>query len=378
LSLPIGAFLGIEHFTPPWDVVFLPLFNLLVLLYRILFSDLALAIIVFVVVVRLILWPLFVRQIRSQKEMQRMQPLVREIRRKHKGNNQKVFEEQQALYREHGVSQLGGCLPLVLQLPILFSLYQVLLRASGVITNFQPNDGNRAAFEALQQAGVVVADQTAANTYHVAVTGACDLPQYAQLSQFLPINCQLIDPLKLHAPIDSTINWLLGLDLARVDHVFSLPVLGFSISALALVAGIFQFVQAKMTSPRPDPDDPTSSTTATLTYVFPLMMVLWGAFFPSGLILYYLVLTVTLIVQQYFIMGWGNLFPILGWQPRWAPPSDDAMPKRLTPRNERAAKDETKGDADERSQTTTGSRSAPGNNRQQPRSGSRRRRGRRR
>jgi YidC/Oxa1 family membrane protein insertase len=377
LSLPFGAFMGIEHFTPPWDVVFLPLFNLLVFLYRILFSDLALAIIVFVVVVRLILWPLFVRQIRSQKEMQRMQPLVREIRRKHKGNNQKIFEEQQALYREHGVSQLGGCLPLLLQLPILFSLYQVLLRASGVITSFQPNDSNRAAFEALKNAGVVVAD-AAPNSYHVAVDGACNLPQYAQLSQFLPINCQLIDPLKLHAPIDSTVNWLLGLDLARVDHVFALPLFGFSISALALVAGIFQFVQAKMTSPRPDPDDPTSSTTATLTYVFPLMMVFWGAFFPSGLILYYLVLTVTLIVQQYFIMGWGNLFPILGWQPRWAPPPDDATPKRPLPRKEKGAEDETKGAAGERSPSTTGPRSALGNPRQQPRSGSRRRRGRRR
>jgi YidC/Oxa1 family membrane protein insertase len=372
--------MGIEHFTPPWDVVFLPLFNLLVLLYRVLFSDLALAIIVFVVVVRLILWPLFVRQIRSQKEMQRMQPLVREIRRKHKGNNQKIFEEQQALYREHGVSQFGGCLPLVLQLPILFSLYQVLLRASGVITGFQVNDGNRAAFTALQQAGVVMADPSAANTYHVAVDGACNLPQYAQLPQFLPVNCQLIDALKLpaHMPIDSTINWLLGLDLAHVDHTFALPVAGFYISALALLAGLLQFVQAKMTSPRPDPDDPTSSTTATLTYVFPLMMVLWGAFFPSGLILYYLVLTVTLIVQQYFIMGWGNLFPILGWQPGWAPPPNDAMPKRLPQRNEKAARDDTKGAADAGSASTTGPSSAPGNPRQQPRSGSKRRRGRRR
>ena len=90
----IGAgFLGIEHFTPPWDVFFLPLFNLLVLLYQIPFFDFALAIIVFTIVIRTILAPLFVRQIRSQKEMQRMQPLVREVQRKHKGNRQKIAEE---------------------------------------------------------------------------------------------------------------------------------------------------------------------------------------------------------------------------------------------------------------------------------------------
>ena len=131
----IGAgFLGIEHFTPPWDVFFLPLFNLLVLLYQIPFFDFALAIIVFTIVIRTILAPLFVRQIRSQKEMQRMQPLVREVQRKHKGNRQKIAEETMALYREHGVNQFGGCLPVLLQLPILFALYQALIRASNVVT----------------------------------------------------------------------------------------------------------------------------------------------------------------------------------------------------------------------------------------------------
>ena len=61
----IGAgFLGIEHFTPPWDVFFLPLFNLLVAAYHLLFSDFALAIIVFTIVIRMILAPLFIKQIR--------------------------------------------------------------------------------------------------------------------------------------------------------------------------------------------------------------------------------------------------------------------------------------------------------------------------
>ena len=128
----IGAgFLGIEHFTPPWDIFFLPLFNLLIFLYQLPFFDFALAIIVFTIVIRTILAPLFVRQIRSQKEMQRMQPLVRELQRKHKGNRQKIAEETMALYKEHGVNQFGGCLPVVLQLPILFALYQALIRASG-------------------------------------------------------------------------------------------------------------------------------------------------------------------------------------------------------------------------------------------------------
>ena len=92
------------------------------------------AIILFTVIIRFALAPLFVRQIRSQREMQRMQPLVREIQRKHKGNRQKITEETMALYKEHGVNQFGGCLPVVLQLPLLFALYQALIRAANVVT----------------------------------------------------------------------------------------------------------------------------------------------------------------------------------------------------------------------------------------------------
>jgi len=317
----IGAgFLGIESFTPPWDLFFLPLFNLLVFLFRIPFFDFALAIIVFTIIIRTILAPLFVRQIRSQKEMQRMQPLVREVQRKHKGNRQKITEETMALYKEHGVNQFGGCLPVVVQLPILFALYQALIRASGVITGFTVNEGNQAAFDTLSGAGVVSAVEGQPNTFQVAFEGACNLPEYSQLPQFLPLNCQLVDPVKLSDHVDTTVGWLLGLNLAEIDDVFAISLFGgFALSALAIIAAVLQFVQVKMTSPRPNPEDPTSSMTSTMTYTFPLLTIVWGGIFPSGLILYWIVYTAYLVVQQFLIMGWGNLFPIFGWQPRWAP-----------------------------------------------------------
>ena len=325
----IGAgFLGIEHFTPPWDVFFLPLFNLLIALFKIPFFDFALAIIVFTIVIRTILAPLFVRQIRSQKEMQRMQPLVREIQRKHKGNRQKITEETMALYKEHGVNQFGGCLPVLLQLPLLFALYQALIRASGVITGFTTNAGNQAAFDTLKEANVVEAVAGQANTFQVAFNGACNLPEYAQLPQFLPLNCQLIDPIKLTSHVDTTVGWLFNLDLARIDHVFAINLGFFAISLLAVIAAILQFVQVKMTSPRPNADDPTSGMTSTMMYTFPLLTIVWGGIFPSGLILYWVVYTAYLVVQQYRIMGWGNLFPLFGWTPSWAPKGDDSPPPR--------------------------------------------------
>ncbi len=322
------GFLGIEHFTPPWDVFFLPLFNFLIFFYQILFNDFALAIIVFTVVIRTILAPLFVRQIRSQREMQRMQPLVREIQRKHKGNRQKITEETMALYREHGVNQFGGCLPVVLQLPILFALYQALIRASNTVTLTAEQAGSD-AFTQLQQALPGIQPIAgAANQYAAPVSGACNLTQFsrAEFSHLLPLNCQLIDPLQLATTVNTKVNWLLGLDLAQRDHVFALviPGVGFSLSLLAVVAALLQFIQVKMTSPRRNPDDPTAAATGTMTYLFPLLTIFWGGIFPSGLILYWVIYTAYLVVQQFLIMGWGNLFPILGWQPAWAPSPDSS------------------------------------------------------
>jgi YidC/Oxa1 family membrane protein insertase len=383
-----AGFLGIEHFTPPWDVFFLPLFNLLIASYRIIFSDFALAIIVFTIVIRTLLAPLFVRQIRSQKEMQRMAPLIREVNRKHKGNRTKIAEETQALYREHGVNPAAGCLPVVMQLPLLFALYQALIRASNVVT-LSVKDAASTTFTQLQaalpgitkigdikdSAGVVTQYQ-----YAAPVAGACNMPQFEvpNFTHFLPLNCQLIEPLHLTARINTHVSWLFNLDLAQIDKVFGfiIPGLGFTISALAVLAALLQFVQVRMTSPKPNPDDPTSSTTNTMTYLFPLLTIWWGGLFPSGLILYWVVYTAYLIAQQFRIMGWGNLFPLFGWQPSFAPQVETGLVSR-PPRRETAEPDNP-GKSTASASTPRPGGSQGGANRLAPRPIKKKRRGRKR
>jgi YidC/Oxa1 family membrane protein insertase len=383
----IGAgFLGIEHFTPPWDVFFLPLFNLLIASYRIIFSDFALAIIVFTIVIRTLLAPLFVRQIKSQKEMQRMAPLIREVNRKHKGNRTKIAEETQALYKEHGVNPAAGCLPVVAQLPLLFALYQALIRASNVVT-LSVKDAASDTFTQLQAAmpGAITklhdvkdaAGHVTQVQYAAPVAGPCNLPQFevTNFTHFLPLNCQLIDPLKLTEKINTHVSWLFNLDLAQVDKVFGfvIPGLGFTISALAVLAALLQFVQVRMTSPKPNPDDPTSSTTNTMTYLFPLLTIWWGGLFPSGLILYWVVYTAYLTVQQFRIMGWGNLFPLFGWQPGFAPAPETGVVSRPVRRD--ASPDNPGSDATPPNQRPAGT---PGGNRPVSRPNKKRRRGRKR
>jgi YidC/Oxa1 family membrane protein insertase len=314
-----------------------------------------------------------VRQIRSQREMQRMQPLVREIQRKHKGNRQKITEETMALYREHGVNQFGGCLPVLIQLPLLFALYQALIRASNVVT-LNAEQAASSTFAQLQQAlPGITAVANEPNKFNAPISGACDLAQFniPEYSHFLPLNCQLIEPLQLSESVNTAVPWLFNLDLARIDHVFAIPIVGFALSGLAVVAAILQFMQVKMTSPKPNPDDPTSATTSTMTYLFPLMTIFWGGLFPSGLILYWIVYTAYLVVQQYMIMGWGNLFPIFGWQPRWAPPPEEVRPRPAR----RDAAPEPEPDRRDESRQPNSNRpgSAPGASRQRSRSGQKRR-----
>ena len=97
------------------------------------------AIILLTIVIRLALLPLTIKQTRSMAEMQQIQPLVKEIQRKYKGNRQKLNEELMAVYKEHRVNPLGGCLPLVMQFPFFIALYAVL-RASSPAVALMPPD----------------------------------------------------------------------------------------------------------------------------------------------------------------------------------------------------------------------------------------------
>ncbi len=81
--------------------------------------------IIFAILVKIIVYPLTKKSFQSTKEMQAVQPLVAELKEKHKSNPQKLNQETMNLYKEHGVNPLGGCLPLLLQMPLLFALFQV-------------------------------------------------------------------------------------------------------------------------------------------------------------------------------------------------------------------------------------------------------------
>ncbi|MBI4134629.1 MAG: membrane protein insertase YidC [Candidatus Sungbacteria bacterium] len=114
------------------EILYRPLVNVLVFLYEMLpYHDLGLAIVLLTVAVRLMLYPLISRSMNAQKELARLQPEIKALQEKHKENREEQARHIMELYRTRGVNPFSGCLPVLIQLPLLFALYQVFLHATG-------------------------------------------------------------------------------------------------------------------------------------------------------------------------------------------------------------------------------------------------------
>ncbi|MDO8639487.1 MAG: YidC/Oxa1 family membrane protein insertase [bacterium] len=107
-------------------ILYAPLLNALILIYQYLPGrDFGIAIIVLTIIIRIIMSPLMASSIKSQKIMSELQPKIQEIQQKFKDDKEKQARETMALYQKEKINPFGGCLPLLVQLPILIALYQV-------------------------------------------------------------------------------------------------------------------------------------------------------------------------------------------------------------------------------------------------------------
>lgn len=112
-----------------WDLIINPFVTLLTWFYSVLNQDIVLAIVVLTVIIRFLTYPLLARQQESSRKMQQLQPQLKKLQEKHKNDREKLSEAQMKLYKEHGVNPVGGCLPLLIQFPILIGLYQAIFFA---------------------------------------------------------------------------------------------------------------------------------------------------------------------------------------------------------------------------------------------------------
>ena len=116
-------------------ILYQPIFNAFIALYN-LIPDVGIVILIITVIIKLVLYPLTSSSIKSQKALTDLQPKLEALKKKHAGDQQKVAAETMKMYKENKVNPFGSCLPLLIQLPILISLYYVLRKVLTVDPSF--------------------------------------------------------------------------------------------------------------------------------------------------------------------------------------------------------------------------------------------------
>lgn len=113
-----------------WDAFFVyPLYWLIDMLANLMWGSYGMGIIIMTLIVRIAILPLTVKQYKSSMEMQKIQPEMMKLREKYKDNSQKMQEEMMKLYQKHGVNPMAGCLPILIQMPILIAFYNAISRS---------------------------------------------------------------------------------------------------------------------------------------------------------------------------------------------------------------------------------------------------------
>ena len=233
-----------------WNLVLLqPMLNFLILLSNVFFSNFGLAIIALVIIVRLVMLPLTLKQLHSTRAMSVLQPKMKELQKKYGKDKVKLQPEISKLYKESGVSPLGCLWPMLIQLPIWIALYRSVLQLAAAT----PED-------------------------------------------LMGLSSKLYSWSAVHhaVPLDPNFLWL---NLAQPDSYFILPV---------LVAASMYVLQKMSTVPSTDPQQ--QSMSKMMIWMMPLMFGFLTLMFPSGLALFWVVSNIVGIVTQYFITGWGSLF----------------------------------------------------------------------
>src|SRR5580704_11473532 len=215
-----------------------------------------LTIVVLVVVMRLILVPLFVKQMHSMRKMSALNPQLMELRKKYKGDKQTLNEETMRLYRENGVNPLGGCLPLLAQMPIFFALFSVLRAIAG---------------------------------WHPGLPSPYGMPiSVVQSAQHANI---------LGAKIGDKVLFTNGMYVPL--HAKIVILCAVAISVVTTFMTVRQSTKRGMT-PQMTPDNPMAASQKYMAYIVPFF-ALSGLYWAFGLVLYWVTTNVWTLGQQYVL-----------------------------------------------------------------------------
>jgi YidC/Oxa1 family membrane protein insertase len=265
------------------DIIYYPVSAIMWLWYRAFalvlgpanFFAWALSVMFLVFSLRALLYKPFVRQIRTTRQMQELQPQIKALQKKYGKDRQRMALEMQKLQREHGFNPVLGCLPMLAQAPVFLGLYHVLRSFNRTTGGFgQPH--------------LSVAENRATGNYVFSPT---------DVAQFLDANL-------FGAPIGAFMTQRTGLDAFTE---FSRPAVIAVGVPVMILAGVATYFNSRASVARQSPEAAANPQTAMMNklalYVFPLGVVVGGPFLPLAIILYWFSNNIWTVGQQHYVFG---------------------------------------------------------------------------
>jgi YidC/Oxa1 family membrane protein insertase len=263
-----------------------------------------LAIVFLVITVRIILFPIFVKQIRSQRAMQALQPKMKEIQTKYKGDQAKLREETTKLFQQEKVNPLMGCLPMFLQIPVFLGLFHILQRLDPV--------------------------QTVNTTLYGWTQGQWDSAAIARLFN-APIAARFADGGK-------------QLDILDANGLTVKVVAGVLVLVMMFTTYLTSRQMILKTGWNPDPQQ--RMIQKLMLYGIPFSLLLSGWYFPIGVIVYWVTQNLISFAQQHWVLHkypppvaagavpatGGNIFGRIPVAGETAGPAKSAPPDRPIPK----------------------------------------------
>lgn len=306
--------------------------------------NVGLCIILFTIVMKMLMLPLTIKQQKTTKLMSIMNPEIQAIQAKYKGKKdnesmQRQNVEIQAVYEKYGTSMTGGCLPMLIQLPILFALYRVIYNIPAYVSSVRVYFDN-VVNGIMNQAGYI--EKLQGITDVAKATGGLGIEKYdfasadklvdllykfsttqwAELEAAFPAISNVIAE---NAEIIESMNSFLGLNMANAPGWT--PSIAWIIPILAAFS---QWISVKIMQgkqPAVDPDNPTAQSMKMMNTTMPLMSAFICVTMPIGLGIYWIATSVVQIIQQLFVNAYMDKVDI-----------DEMIRKNLEKVNKKRAK----------------------------------------
>jgi len=253
------------------------------------------ALIVFTIIMRAILIPFSIKQQKSMVKMQIFQPKMQEIQKKYANNREKMNEEMMKLYQEENYNPMSGCLPMVIQFPVLFGLIDVIYRPMTHILRFGSEIVNQAATIAAPLLNVAADTFTKDYSSQLKIIGA--VQQNPDAFSGIPGFVEAVNTLNLN---------FLGIDLTQTPSVSQFNILWIIPILSGLTSVLMTIFTMKQTAAASAGNSSAAGMSKGMMLMMPLMSVWFAFILPAGVGIYWIISNVLMAIQTFLLNKFMN------------------------------------------------------------------------